>query len=901
MLIIQEYNKRGSDINPNLISECINQLSLKFNKHKYEIEEELLRYLLTNNTIGVKPFPSNTKDEWIEKDKNLSFLNIFTSRARSPNSIRVCSFDVRNWNNPKEGNLNVDECIKIIKLIDADILCLQEVSFSGENEDFVSDGLRHKYINILKEIKNLGYKFSNNCKSYNYPETNAYFGNIVASKYPIKYVSSEYISSDSTTQCYTLSDVLVDTNKIVRIISIQFDLLNLSQLHKFLESIDDKKLSLIICGEFNILLDKTDISKKIKTEMDEMEKSGFLEVFSGKDLDQTTMSGKKSDHIWFKGNDFFMECVSSNVYYTSNFYHYPLVSDFLLSGEKTNKSTPSTLIDFVDTDYDITKDDQKHLIIIEEEHKTRKIDYQYRFPKFDINSRIPKEYRGLNLFQLNSTIMSNLKENFNWSNRTLSYARSSTIGKYIVNCIVKPLLQKLNIKTIEVVDATAGIGGDTLVFAMESFISKIYSYEKDAGARLALSRNVNVYGFGDVVEINPIFKFCIPDGSLVIIDPPYEIANNKDNFNLSIEAFPIYEVAQRCLDGGALIVMLTMPVDFKYNKKYAIDHRQHVTAYTMGNKNNKIFIVMNQIDAINIGKNFGEFKVVMTSLDGYQDKPFVCKTEIKTDSGTYPLISKPIKIVRDNVFLGLTKKITGDFSKGKDIDAMLESYQGRKKGKSLFASDISRDNSRYNEIIKHIPQFDKIVYLDIGGGDGENSKLLCHLLKSKSKDISCFDSDIKDLRNLYFTSKFELIEPNKELSFKNSSITIISSLHSVHHMSDALFRLKDISRMLIPGGILILRDHNVESQHDSNIVNFEHFVYSIGEGTVSIDDVARYDKILPMYFFSSAYLRNYIKNLGFDELYYHEDEKKLRNGKVAKRETKTYWAIFKRHGASKVV
>jgi hypothetical protein len=318
--------------------------------------------------------------------------------------------------------------------------------------------------------------------------------------------------------------------------------------------------------------------------------------------------------------------------------------------------------DFIYKSFDVNIDDQKFAEVPFNKQEYVSRDFTKlvirRFPKFDEVSYIPSKFKWGPFWEVQKRINSQLiiSKDLNWTNQTLSYTRDSVIAKHMVNCIVRPLYdsgffnnskrsnpEKVKPEKVKpwstgltVVDATANTGGDSITFALEKFVNKVISYEIFKPVYEMLVRNVDLYGLKDKIEIkNKRFDYNIPEGSLVIIDPPYESAFNSEiskdvgsNFNLSIDPTPIYNVAKKCLSEGAKCVMLTMPKNFQYNKKFAVTNGQHVEVYQMGKKNNKIFLVMNLEDVLH-RPNFKFYKVVQSGVKNKQGKvnPYKCKIE----------------------------------------------------------------------------------------------------------------------------------------------------------------------------------------------------------------------------------------------------------------------------------
>ena len=287
--------------------------------------------------------------------------------------------------------------------------------------------------------------------------------------------------------------------------------------------------------------------------------------------------------------------------------------------------------DFIDKEYDEKIDDQEHLIIESEEqtylHKSYEKNVEYAFPKFFNGADIPKKYKGKTPKEIdkiiNDKIMSG--KDIHWTNKSLSYMRKDIQGKRLMRCVFLPTITKIiGDKPIDFIDTTANIGGTSLQYALIPQVRSAKSYDIDPEAIRMLKNNVELYGYEEKFTLlNKRFDydFVATDmtHSLVIsIDPPFEKANNPDNFNLSIENRPIYYVVEKLLTMGVSVVFLDMPSEFRYNSRYAKDNKQYISVYTLPTKNIKIYAISKHPST----GNFDRYEVVRD----YKDKSeYSCK------------------------------------------------------------------------------------------------------------------------------------------------------------------------------------------------------------------------------------------------------------------------------------
>ncbi len=128
------------------------------------------------------------------------------------------------------------------------------------------------------------------------------------------------------------------------------------------------------------------------------------------------------------------------------------------------------------------------------------------------------------------------------------------------------------------------------------------------------------------------------------------------------------------------------------------------------------------------------------------------------------------------------------------------------------------------QFIKYIPP--RIEnYVDIGCGDG----LDIAAVKQKYQVGTATCVDIADFRDeAYKNSEFIKVDLNKPLALADNHADLVTIFHSLHHMQDDVFgRLADITRITRPGGLIFIKDHDVDSAKKAGNVDFEHLVYMV--------------------------------------------------------------------------
>lgn len=252
-------------------------------------------------------------------------------------------------------------------------------------------------------------------------------------------------------------------------------------------------------------------------------------------------------------------------------------------------------------------DDQQHNIVSETDQKYLHKDYKENllssFPRFDRvvmkSGRVSPDLINISddYFALNRYLAEKLLagEGVNWTNKQLSYMRRDVVCKRLWSCVYAPTLRMIGADSVTFIDLTANIGGDVISASMRPEVKKIIAYEMDDKVAAMLRANIDLYKYSDIVEIRGRFDYKSASsefsGSIVIVDPPFEISNNGSHFNLSIDKTPMFNIVESLLGVGALFVILSMPTSYKYNLDFAEKYGHRVSVYYIGNKDLKMYII----------------------------------------------------------------------------------------------------------------------------------------------------------------------------------------------------------------------------------------------------------------------------------------------------------------------
>jgi ubiquinone/menaquinone biosynthesis C-methylase UbiE len=118
--------------------------------------------------------------------------------------------------------------------------------------------------------------------------------------------------------------------------------------------------------------------------------------------------------------------------------------------------------------------------------------------------------------------------------------------------------------------------------------------------------------------------------------------------------------------------------------------------------------------------------------------------------------------------------------------------------------------------------------LDIGCGDGKKTSLFSKYVKVASQNIYCTDIETwgpyqKNKKEL--ECKFKYIENNK-LNYLDNEFDIITCILTLHHIQNMEDFIKEIYRIIKPGGYLLLIEHSIYTDYDRLFVNMQHLLFS---------------------------------------------------------------------------
>jgi len=152
-----------------------------------------------------------------------------------------------------------------------------------------------------------------------------------------------------------------------------------------------------------------------------------------------------------------------------------------------------------------------------------------------------------------------------------------------------------------------------------------------------------------------------------------------------------------------------------------------------------------------------------------------------------------------------------------DTDSNIQIYRSKARVKQFSQIFQVLDFKNYNK-----------TYLDYGAGRGEISRGIGKFLKLKRPIYMCDVDQWHDEKHLEEKKSdwvFKFIK-NNLIPF-SQKFDIISSLMVLHHVPDQEKSIKDLCEHLESKGLLIIREHDIDTTVVRNMAHIEHAIHNI--------------------------------------------------------------------------
>lgn len=176
---------------------------------------------------------------------------------------------------------------------------------------------------------------------------------------------------------------------------------------------------------------------------------------------------------------------------------------------------------------------------------------------------------------------------------SIHYITSREYAIKITEIITKHITRlNKNSKDLIIIDATAGVGGDTLTFA--KFFNKVYAIEIDKLRCSYLQNNIKQYNFCNVTTFNDSCSNVlntIKNLDVIYIDPPWEPTGdsykNHQKLTLPFCNMKLENFCNKLFDSSFMacipsLIVLKLPKNYDMQHFYDNIMNKHVYYYDLG-------------------------------------------------------------------------------------------------------------------------------------------------------------------------------------------------------------------------------------------------------------------------------------------------------------------------------
>jgi ubiquinone/menaquinone biosynthesis C-methylase UbiE len=174
------------------------------------------------------------------------------------------------------------------------------------------------------------------------------------------------------------------------------------------------------------------------------------------------------------------------------------------------------------------------------------------------------------------------------------------------------------------------------------------------------------------------------------------------------------------------------------------------------------------------------------------------------------------------------------------------------------------------------------AYLDLGSGDCTISRVVGYDFGFSGLNINAVDIDDFSISAEEQRVNFSQIN-GKYLPYPDNTFVFVTAFQVLHHVSYLEKMLSELTRTMIDGGILLIREQNSISNLHSDLFDIEHMMYDI-----VMRRTQNYDE------FVSTYYANFHSRHEWDSILEKNDFQLIRIGHISKRNpTNYYYAVYK--------
>jgi len=147
---------------------------------------------------------------------------------------------------------------------------------------------------------------------------------------------------------------------------------------------------------------------------------------------------------------------------------------------------------------------------------------------------------------------------------------------------------------------------------------------------------------------------------------------------------------------------------------------------------------------------------------------------------------------------------------------------------------------RLAQFMNNIPEWKKergkkdFCYVDIGAGEGTKTLDMRTKLGIAKKDTHCLDLIDTSFRlNQESDACIYEFYDGKKMPFKANYANLVTIILAIHHVTNINVFFKELSRITRPGGIVVVREHDVNDNILDSMLRVLHFMHDVSNKTTS--------------------------------------------------------------------
>ena len=227
-------------------------------------------------------------------------------------------------------------------------------------------------------------------------------------------------------------------------------------------------------------------------------------------------------------------------------------------------------------------------------------------------------------------------------------------------------------------------------------------------------------------------------------------------------------------------------------------------------------------------------KDCLPSLPELYEKLFGEKVELPCPRPTY--LCRELYTLSPSKLFRLFKKVVGSGNNSLESEVMTSNdVELLKLLDVTYANREDNDSTDEHRLTTRLTQVQRALdlskvgqLLDFGGGCGDFVAALKNMCR-QGCEAHCLDIKrwiTKEHTLKHRSVKYSFVDTWR-LPYEDNKFDLVTVLQVIHHLDHPLQTLRELHRVLKPGGYLFVREHDCQSYEDQLCIDLEHFVYEV--------------------------------------------------------------------------